>query len=34
MFEFKMVTGELLQQKLTAGPKVGQFAGPRFRYVP
>jgi hypothetical protein len=34
MFEFKTITGELLQQKLTAGPNAGQFAGPRYRYVP
>jgi hypothetical protein len=34
MFEFKTVLGELLQQKLTAGPHAGQFAGPRFKYVP
>jgi rubrerythrin len=34
MFEFKTIAGELLQQKLTAGAKAGQFAGPRFRYVP
>jgi hypothetical protein len=34
MFEFKTVLGELLQQKLTAGPNAGQFAGPRYRYVP
>jgi rubrerythrin len=34
MFEFKTVLGELLQQKLTAGPNAGQFAGPRYKYVP
>ena len=34
MFEFKTVLGELLQQRLTAGPNAGKFAGPRFRYVP
>jgi hypothetical protein len=33
MFEFKTIVGELLQQRLTAGPLAGQFAGPRFRYV-
>lgn len=34
MFEFKPILGELLQQKLTAGPLAGQFAGPAFKYVP
>ena len=34
MFEFKTIVGELLQQKLTVGPHAGQFAGPRFRYLP
>jgi hypothetical protein len=34
MFEFKTVLGELLQQRLSAGPNAGQFAGPRFKYVP
>jgi hypothetical protein len=34
MFEFKTVLGELLQQKLTAGPNAGRFAGPRYKYVP
>ena len=34
MFEFKTVLGELLQQKLSAGPNAGQFAGPRYKYVP
>jgi hypothetical protein len=34
MFEFKAIVGELLQQKLTAGPNAGQFAGPRYKYVP
>jgi hypothetical protein len=34
MFEFKTVLGELLQQKLTAGPNTGLFAGPRYKYVP
>ena len=34
MFEFKTILGELLQQRLTTGAKAGQFAGPRFRYVP
>ncbi|MER9227053.1 ferritin-like protein [Mesorhizobium sp. M0664] len=34
MFEFKTILGELLQQKLTAGPNAGQFAGPKFRYLP
>jgi hypothetical protein len=34
MFEFKTVLGELLQQKLTAGAHAGQFAGPRYKYVP
>jgi hypothetical protein len=34
MFEFKTILGELLQQKLTVGPHAGQFAGPRFRYIP
>ena len=33
MFEFKTILGELLQQKLTAGPNAGQFAGPRYGYV-
>ncbi len=33
MFEFKTILGELLQQKLTAGDRAGQFPGPRFRYV-
>jgi Ferritin-like len=34
MFEFKTIIGELLQQKLTSGPNAGQFAGPRYRYLP
>src|SRR5262245_21410657 len=34
MFEFKTILGELLQQKLTVGPQAGQFAGPRFKYIP
>ena len=34
MFEFKTIVGELLQQKLTAGPHAGEFAGPRFKYLP
>ena len=34
MFEFKTILGELLQQKLTAGPNAGQFAGPRFKFKP
>lgn len=34
MFEFKTVLGELLQQQLSVGPLAGQFAGPRFKYVP
>ncbi len=34
MFEFKTIVGELLQQQLTAGTSAGQFAGPRYRYVP
>jgi ferritin-like protein len=34
MFEFKTILGELLQQKLTAGANAGQFAGPRYKYVP
>ena len=34
MFEFKTIVGELLQQQLTAGPNTGQFAGPRYKYVP
>jgi hypothetical protein len=34
MFEFKNIVGELLQQKLTAGPNAGQFAGPRFKFTP
>jgi hypothetical protein len=33
MYEFKTILGELLQQRLTAGPLAGQYAGPRFRYV-
>jgi hypothetical protein len=33
MYEFKTILGELLQQRLTAGPLAGQFPGPRFRYV-
>lgn len=33
MFEFKNGAGELLQQKLIAGPHAGSFAGPRFKYV-
>jgi hypothetical protein len=34
MFEFKTIAGELLQQKLTAGPNTGQFAGPKFKFTP
>jgi len=34
MFEFKTSPGELLSQKLAAGPHAGQFAGPRLKYVP
>lgn len=34
MFEFKTLLGELLQQKLAGGANTGQFAGPRFKYVP
>ena len=34
LFEFKTILGELLQQKLTGGPHAGQFAGPRFGYIP
>ena len=34
MFEFKTIVGELLQQRLTAGPNAGQFAGPRFKFTP
>jgi hypothetical protein len=34
MFEFKNIVGELLQQQLTAGPNIGKFAGPRYKYVP
>jgi hypothetical protein len=34
MFELKTLLGELLQQKLTVGPHAGQFAGPRFKYIP
>jgi hypothetical protein len=34
MFEFKNAAGELLQQRLTAGPHAGLFAGPRFKYRP
>jgi len=34
MFEFKTVLGELLQQKLNAGPHVGLFAGPRYKFAP
>jgi hypothetical protein len=34
MFEFKTIVGELLQQRITAGPNAGKFAGPRFKYVP
>jgi len=33
MFEFKTIVGELLQQRLTAGPNAGQFAGPRFKFT-
>jgi hypothetical protein len=34
MFEFKTILGELLQQKLSAGPQAGLFAGPRYKFVP
>jgi hypothetical protein len=33
MFELKTLMGELLQQRLTAGPATGKYAGPRFNYV-
>lgn len=32
--EFKHAVDELLQQQLKAGPLAGQFAGPRYRYIP
>jgi hypothetical protein len=32
--KFKRTVDELLQQQLTAGPHAGQFAGPRYRYIP
>jgi hypothetical protein len=34
MSEFKTILGELLQQKLTQGAHAGEFAGPRYKYVP
>jgi hypothetical protein len=34
MFGFESTVEELLKVQLTAGPFAGQFAGPRFRFVP
>jgi hypothetical protein len=32
--QFADAVGNVLKQRLTAGPLAGQFAGPRYRYVP
>jgi hypothetical protein len=34
MDNFRNAVGDLLKEQLTAGPLAGQFAGPRFRYIP
>jgi hypothetical protein len=34
MFDLEDAIANLLKVQLTAGPHAGQFAGPRFRFVP